>query len=52
VKIIDEGIEILTGIPAGIRQADGLFPPGTVNHMVDAKLSSFAERWKHYRLGQ
>lgn len=51
VKAVDEGIEILTGIPAGIRQEDGLYPTGTVNHMVDAKLRTFAERWKHYKHG-
>ena len=35
VKSIDEGIEILTGVPAGERQADGTYPPGTVNYLVE-----------------
>jgi lon-related putative ATP-dependent protease len=44
VSHIDEGIEILTGIKAGERGADGKFEPGTVNHLVEEKLRSFAER--------
>jgi predicted ATP-dependent protease len=44
VGTIDEGIEILTGIKAGERGADGRFPAGTVNRLVEDKLRSFAER--------
>ena len=38
VKTIDQGLEILTGLPAGERQADGSFPESTVNHLVDQRL--------------
>ncbi len=48
VKTIDEGIEILTGAPAGERQADGTFPEGTVNYRVDKRLRELAERLKGY----
>jgi predicted ATP-dependent protease len=48
VKTIDEGIEILTGIPAGIRRADGSYPEGTVNHLVDKRLREYAERLRGY----
>lgn len=41
---IDEGIEILTGVKAGSRDADGKFEPGTINALVEDKLRSFAER--------
>ncbi len=44
VSTIDEGIEILTGIKAGERQADGKFPAGTVNRLVEDRLLAFAER--------
>lgn len=44
VRTIDEGIEILTGVPAGERQPDGSYPPGTVNHMVEQRLREMAER--------
>lgn len=43
VKTIDEGIEILTGTPAGVRDADGAFTEGSVNALVEARLRAFAE---------
>jgi lon-related putative ATP-dependent protease len=43
VKTIDEGIEILTGMPAGIRQQDASYPEGTINHRVYEKLKKFAK---------
>jgi predicted ATP-dependent protease len=48
VKTIDEGIEILTGIPAGERQADGTYPEGTVNYLIDKRLREYAEKLKEY----
>jgi predicted ATP-dependent protease len=44
VNSIDEGIEILTGIPAGEKQEDGSYPENTINALVDQKLSVYAER--------
>jgi predicted ATP-dependent protease len=43
IDTIDEGLEILTGVPAGERQADGTYPPGTVHHLVDERLRKFGE---------
>jgi predicted ATP-dependent protease len=43
VKSIDEGVAMLTGVPAGERQDDGTFPEGTVNFAVAERLKSFAE---------
>ena len=40
---IDQGIELLTGIPAGSRDTSGRFPAATINGRVEAKLTSFAE---------
>jgi lon-related putative ATP-dependent protease len=48
VKTIDEGIELLTGVPAGEKQADGTYPEGTVNYRADRQLREFAERLKGY----
>lgn len=43
VKTIDEGIEILTGTPAGALQPDGSYPPGTVHYLVSQKLKEYTE---------
>lgn len=44
VETIDEGIELLTGVPAGERGKDGLFPDGTVNRRAEDRLVAFAKR--------
>ncbi len=44
VATIDEGIEILTGIPAGARGKDGKFPADSINGRVEAALIGFAEK--------
>ena len=38
VETIDQGIEILTGVLAGERDASGEFPVGSVNQRVEARL--------------
>ena len=43
VKTIDEGIELLTGVPAGDRGEDGTYPEGTVHRLVEDRLRQFAE---------
>ncbi len=48
VETIDQGIEILTGIPAGERDDEGHYPPGTVNRMVADRLAEFAERRREF----
>lgn len=49
VRTIDEGISILTGTPAGERQADGTYPEGTVNHLVQKRLKELARSLSAYR---
>lgn len=44
VARIDQGIEILTGLPAGTRGADGRFPDGSLNARVESRLIGFSER--------
>ncbi|MCB1529308.1 MAG: AAA family ATPase [Hyphomicrobiaceae bacterium] len=46
VKSIDEGIALLTGLPAGERGEDGLFPEGSLNRLVEDKLGAYASRIK------
>ena len=43
VKTIDEGIEILTGVPAGKKDKNGKFPLGTINYLAQEKLRKFAK---------
>lgn len=43
VTSIDQGIEILTGTPAGERQEDGSWSEGTVNERVDRRLREMTE---------
>jgi ATP-dependent Lon protease len=49
VKNIDEGIEILTGIPAGAKDQNGNYPEGTVNFLVDKRLKELAEIFRTFR---
>jgi lon-related putative ATP-dependent protease len=44
IATIDEGIALLTGIPAGERDASGVFPEDSVNGRVEACLIRFSER--------
>jgi predicted ATP-dependent protease len=49
VSTIDEGIEVLSGVPAGERRGDGGYPAGSVNERVQKKLLHFVEQQR--RLG-
>ena len=44
VSTIDEGIEILTGVPAGKKDKNGKFPLGTINYLAQEKLKKFAKQ--------
>ena len=43
VSTIEEGIEVLTGVPAGKKDKNGHFPAGTVNYLVYEKLKKYAK---------
>ena len=43
VSNIDEGIEVLTGVPAGKRNRMGNYPAGTVNYLVNEKLKKYSK---------
>ncbi|GAW91306.1 Lon protease family protein [Calderihabitans maritimus] len=43
VRTVDEGIAILTGVPAGEKDENGNYPPGTVNYLVQQKLQHYAD---------
>jgi predicted ATP-dependent protease len=51
IENVDQAISILTGMPAGVANAKGLYPSGSINHRVAARLGeltrireSFARR--------
>jgi predicted ATP-dependent protease len=44
VETIEQGIEILTGLAAGVRGKNGRFPKGTLYQLVDERLRKMAER--------
>ena len=45
VSTVDEGIEILTGKKAGVRDKSGKYPKGTINYLVDKKLKEYSENF-------
>jgi len=51
VETVDQGIELLTGIPAGDPLEDGSYPEGTINRMVDDRLAEYAVIIKSYQGG-
>ena len=48
VQTIEEGIEILTGVPAGVRGPDGHWTEGSVCARVDERLLAFASTMRDF----
>lgn len=48
VEHIDQGIEILTGIPAGEPDKEGRYPEGTINYRVEARLKELASKRQEF----
>ncbi len=44
IDTVDQGLELLTGIPAGQPDANGDYPPGTLNQRIAARLDAFAAK--------
>ncbi len=40
---MEEGLEILTGMKAGEPEADGTYPEGTINYLVEKRLTEISE---------
>ena len=49
ISTIEEGIEILTGVPAGKKDENGNFPAGTINYLAYQKLKKYADASKFIR---
>ncbi len=48
VETIAQGIEIMTGLPAGERGSDGAFEPDSINDRVEKRLLEFAENRRKF----
>jgi predicted ATP-dependent protease len=48
VETIDQGIEILTAVPAGEQLPDGKYPEGTINYLVDSTLRKMVENIRKF----
>jgi lon-related putative ATP-dependent protease len=49
VARIEDGIELLMGMPAGVRDADGKYPEGSIFGRCAARLAEMAEQLRRYR---
>ena len=43
VHTIDQGIEILTDVPAGVCLADGTYPVGSIHYLVSQRLKEYTD---------
>lgn len=48
---VDEAMSILTGLPAGVPNAKGVIPKGTINHKVAEALQGMAKAWHARDIG-
>jgi lon-related putative ATP-dependent protease len=48
VETVDQGIELLTGMPAGEPDENNRYPEGTLNGLVQRKLRDLAEKRRSY----
>lgn len=51
VKTVDEGIELLTGVPAGEPDADNRYPEDSINGRVQKKLADMADKMQTFAKG-
>ncbi len=48
VETIDQGIALLTGVPAGLADAEGRYPADSINGKVEARLAAFADAARRF----
>lgn len=51
VRNIDEGLEVLTGMPAGTADGNGHYPDGSVNALASRRLADLGERLRRFMPG-
>jgi predicted ATP-dependent protease len=52
VETVDQGLEILTGMPAGSRDAGGVFPEGSVNRRIEQRLVALAQQARAFKVSE
>jgi lon-related putative ATP-dependent protease len=52
VSHVDEGIEILTGVPAGTPDEEGNYLEGTINYLVNQRLEDLSQGLKEFESGE
>ena len=48
VETVDQALELLTGLPSGVRDSRDRYPPESVNGRVEARLGEFARLRAHF----
>ena len=48
VDSVDRAVELMTGMPAGERDASGRYPPASFSGRVEARLIAFADRLREF----
>lgn len=48
VEHVEQAMELLTGLPAGIPDEDGQFPEGSINYLIQVKLAEWIVLRLHY----
>jgi hypothetical protein len=48
VDTVDDGIELLTGLTAGQRDAAGLFATGSINRRVEDRLADYSGKLRAF----
>ena len=52
VSSVDEGVEVLTGVEAGEKKEDGIYPEASINSKVDKKLKDMAAKLRQFAVPQ
>jgi predicted ATP-dependent protease len=50
IETVDQGMQLLTGMPAGGRDVTGQFLSGTVNHLVEQRLIALARQARAFKV--
>jgi lon-related putative ATP-dependent protease len=51
VENVDQAIELLTGVEAGVRAEDGSYPEGSINARVDSRLKEIGQAMRQFGRG-